>query len=174
MQGEVAGIASEAGSNVRFAFVRDDNVDCFHMFCPALDDFDAALQCPTHITPVKPFDEIEYFFSADAAGFADLHAAQLAVKNEDVFVVVKRHVVFDADVLILKRAAGVRQDLRGCAELCQVIIPDRADTLVMLPFTVLQIAAAPAMSLKFLAVAGDLCELRQVLADFKRFVGSHE
>ena len=58
---------------------------------------------------------------------------QFAVEDEDPFPVREGHVVFNADVPVLKGAPGVGDEKGGPGKPGEVVFPDRADVPVDLP-----------------------------------------
>jgi hypothetical protein len=82
---------------------------------------------------IKTLDKIKNLFGADSALLRDSNTAELSVENEDVAIVIERHVVFYDYAFVFKSAARMGDEQPALSEPAQVIFPDWFDVLVVLP-----------------------------------------
>src|SRR3970282_1375489 len=98
-----------------------------HVLGALADEIRAALESFEHAAMIEALDEVEDLLGADAPLLGDPYATEFAVKDKDMSVVVKRHVVFHHDAFVLESAARVGEEQLRCAESTEAVSPNARD-----------------------------------------------
>ena len=109
LQLKIAGIFAEDCGQVSGIRARHYEIHRADIAGTLFYDTHAALDRFEHVIFIESLYVVEYFFRADPPFLADPDTLKLAVEDEHMPAVEEGHIVFDADPLIPKSAACMRQ-----------------------------------------------------------------